>query len=69
MRKLYSAEKFQIGHVSARPNGYTYAFGSPVTAKELDSGVDVMHRCFTEGGDSIQGIFSWELLRVKLQHK
>ena len=27
--------------------------GSPVTAKELDSGVDVMQGSFTEGGDSI----------------
>ena len=43
--------------------------GSLVTAKELDSEVNVMHGCFTEGGDSILGIFSWELLRAKLQHK
>ena len=43
--------------------------GIPVMAKELDLGADVMHGCFTEGGDSILGIFSWELLRVKLQHK
>ena len=26
-------------------------------AKELDSGVDVTHGCFTEGGDSILGVF------------
>ena len=32
--------------------------GSLVTAKELDLGVDVMHGCFTEGGDSILGVFS-----------
>ena len=33
--------------------------GSPA---KLDSGVDAMHGCFTEGGDSILGVFSWELL-------
>ena len=42
--------------------GLTY--GSPVTAKELDSGVDVMHGSLTEGGDSILGVFSWELWRA-----
>ena len=31
--------------------------GSPVTAKELHSGVDVMHGCSTEGGDSTLGVF------------
>ena len=42
---------------------------SPVTAKELDSGVDVVHECFTEGGDSILNIISSERLQAKLQHK
>ena len=40
--------------------------GSPVTTKELDSGVDVTHGCYTEGGDSTLGVFSWELLWAKL---
>ena len=44
-------------------------YGSLVMAKQLDLGVDVMHGCFTERGDSILGVFSWELLRAKLQHK
>ena len=43
--------------------------GSPVTAEELDLAFDVMHGCFTEGDDSILGVFSWELLRAKLQHR
>ena len=39
--------------------------GLPVMmVKELDSGVDVMYGCFTEGGDSILGVFSWELLQT-----
>ena len=33
-----------------------------VTTKELDLGVDVMHGCSTEGGDSTLSVFSWELL-------
>ena len=43
--------------------------GSLVTAKELDLGVYVVQGCFTEGSDSILSVFSWELLRVKLQLK
>ena len=44
-----------------------FTCGSPVMAKELDSGVDVMQGSFMEGGNSILGVFSWELLRAKLQ--
>ena len=36
--------------------------GIPVTAKELDLGVNAMQGSFTVGGDSILGVFSWELL-------
>ena len=38
-----------------------------MTANELDSGVAVVHRCFSEGGDSIISAFSREPLRAKLQ--
>jgi hypothetical protein len=38
-----------------------------VNVKGRGSAVDVVHRCFSEGGDSILGVFSWELLREKLQ--
>ena len=38
-----------------------------MTAKGRDSGVDVVHGCFPEGGDSTLNIFSWEPLPVKLQ--
>ena len=38
-----------------------------MTTKELDLGVDVMHGCFMEEGDSILDIFPLEL--AKLQHK
>ena len=41
--------------------------GSPVAEKELELGVDVVHRCFMEGGDSILNVFSWELLQVTTQ--
>ena len=36
-------------------------------ANERDSGVAVVHGCFSEGGDSILSVFSWEPLRPKLQ--
>ena len=36
------------------------------TAKELDSGIEIVLGCFTERGDSILSIFSGEQLRVKL---
>ena len=36
---------------------------------EQDSGVEVVHGCLTEGGDSILSVFSWEPLRTKLQDK
>ena len=35
-------------------------------ANELDLRV-VVHGCFSEGGDSILSVFSWEPLRAKLQ--
>ena len=40
-----------------------------MTANELDSRVVVVHKCFSERGDSINilGVFSWEPLRAKLQ--
>ena len=31
-----------------------------MTANELDSRVVVVHRCFSERGDSILSVFSWE---------
>ena len=36
-------------------------------ANERDSRVAVVHRCFTEGGDSILSAFTWEPLPAKLQ--
>ena len=39
-----------------------------MTVNELESIVAVVHRCFSEGGDSILGVFSWEPLRAKLQN-
>ena len=38
-----------------------------MTANERGSGVDVVHECFPERGDSILSVFSWEPLRAKLQ--
>ena len=38
-----------------------------MTAIDQDSRVDVVHRCFSEEGDSILSAFSWEPLRAKLQ--
>ena len=37
------------------------------TANERDSGVEVVHECLTEEGNSILGVFSWELVKLKLQ--
>ena len=34
-----------------------------------DSGVEVVHGCLTEGGNSILGAFFCEPLRAKLQDK
>ena len=31
------------------------------TAKELGSGIEIVHECFTERGDSILSVFSGEL--------
>ena len=36
--------------------------GGLETANERDSGIKVVHGCLTEGGNSILGVFSWELL-------
>ena len=36
---------------------------------EQDSGVEVVHGCLTERGNSILGAFFCEPLRVKLQDK
>ena len=36
---------------------------------EQDSGVEVVHGCLTEGGDSILAAFFFEPLRAKLQDK
>ena len=41
-------------------------YGDLVTTNECDSGVKVVHRCFTEGGKILR-VFSWELLVMKLQ--
>ena len=40
-----------------------------MTVNKLDSrvAVNVVHRCFSERGDSILSVFSWEALRAKLQ--
>ena len=38
-------------------------------AKELASGIKIVHQCFTERGDSILCAFDGELLRVMLQNK
>ena len=37
--------------------------------RRLDSGIEIVHECFAERGDSIFSVFSGELLRVKLQNK
>ena len=37
-----------------------------VTANVQYSGVDVVHGCFTEGGDSVLNVFSSEPMRAKL---
>ena len=41
--------------------------GGLKTANERDSGVEVAHGSLTEGGNSILRVFSWELLKLKLQ--
>ena len=41
--------------------------GGLETANECDSGVEVVHGCLTEGGNSILRVFSRELLKLKLQ--
>ena len=41
--------------------------GGLETANERDLGVEVVHGCLAEGGDSILRVFSWELLKMKLQ--
>ena len=41
--------------------------GDLETVNERDLGVEVVHGCLTEGGNSILRVFSWELLKLKLQ--
>ena len=38
-----------------------------VTGNKRDLGVEVVHGCFSEGGDSILSVFPSEPLRGKLQ--
>ena len=40
--------------------------GGSKATKEQRSGFEVVHDCFTEGGDSVVGVFCLELLRAKL---
>ena len=40
--------------------------GGSKATKEQRSGFEVVRDCFTEGGDSVVGIFCLELLRAKL---
>ena len=40
-----------------------------VMANELDLRVAVVHGCFSERGDSILNVFSWEPLRTNLSCK
>ena len=44
----------------------TLTYGGLENANGRHSGVDVAHRCFPEGGDSILSVFSWDPLRAKL---
>ena len=41
--------------------------GGLETVNERDSEVEVVHGCLTEGGNSILRVFSWKLLKLKLQ--
>ena len=50
-----------------RKVGLSAAAWYMVTENERDSRVAVVHGCFSEGGDSILSVFSWEPLRAKLQ--
>ena len=43
--------------------------GGQEKMNELDSGVEVVCGCLTEGGNSILGAFFYEPLRAKLQDK
>ena len=38
-----------------------------MSASERDLRVAVVHWCFSEGGDSVLSVFSWEALRAKPQ--
>ena len=40
--------------------------GGSKATKEQCSGFEVVRDCFTEGGDSVVGVFCLELLRAKL---
>ena len=41
--------------------------GGLETTNERDLGVEVVRGCLAEGGESILRVFSWELLKLKLQ--
>ena len=43
-----------------------FTLGGSKATKEQRSGFEVVHDCFTEGGDSVVGVFCLELLRAKL---
>ena len=43
--------------------------GGSKATKEQRSGFEVVRDCFTEGGDSVVGVFCLELLRAKLPHE
>ena len=44
----------------------TFKLGGSKATKEQRSGFEVVRDCFTEGGDSVVGVFCLELLRAKL---
>ena len=43
-----------------------HTLGGSKATKEQHSGFEVVRDCFTEGGDSVVGVFCLELLRTKL---
>ena len=49
-----------------RSTGRPLTLGGSKATKEQRSGFEVVRDCFTEGGDSVVGVFYLELLRAKL---
>ena len=49
-----------------RSTGRPFTLGGSKATKEQRSGFEVVRDCFTEGGDSVVGVFCLELLRAKL---